>query len=127
MIIYKLMIRNEELFMKKNKFITGTAIFNIINTIMVACSWFIIFGAVFAGSDMTVNIVYAFSWVGLALNIIALVKSNKNNISPVGSILGVIGSALTSFSMLLAFPTLVLLIIATVFQFMQNPKKVVDK
>ena len=61
------------------------------------------------------------AWIGVALNIWALVQSKKHGISLVGSVLGIIGNALFGFTAMMAFPALVVLIIAAVFIMLQKP------
>lgn len=107
-----------------------TGIFDIINCVLFCVSWFVIFGT--AVSDATsggnatggaATFFYVMAWIGVALNIIALVKSKKAGISLVGPILGIIGSALFGVTAAMAFPALVVLIIATVFTMLQHPAK----
>ena len=105
-------------------------ILDIVNCVLFALSWFVIFGTAFSdavnGSHMTTGtgaFFYVMAWGGVALNIVALVKSKKAGISLVGPILGIIGSALFGLTALLAFPALVVLIIAAVFTMLQHPAK----
>ena len=107
-----------------------TGILDIINCVLFAVSWPVIFGTAFSdafsGSNLTNGtgtFFYVMAWAGVILNIIALVKSKKSNISIVGPILGIIGSALFGLTAALAFPALVVLIIATVFTMLQHPAK----
>ena len=61
--------------------------------------------------------------VGLALHIVGLNKSRKAQISIVGHILGIVGTGLyLGFGVLLSFPSLVLLILASIFTLMQKNK-----
>lgn len=107
-----------------------TGILDIINCVLFAVSWPVIFGTAFSdafsGSNLTNDtgtFFYVMAWAGVILNIIALVQSKKSNISIVGPILGIIGSALFGLTAALAFPALVVLIIATVFTMLQHPAK----
>ena len=107
-----------------------TGILDIVNCVLFAMSWFVIFGAAFSDATTGGNstsgagaFFYIMAWVGVVLNIIALVRSKKANISIVGPILGIIGSALFGVTAALAFPALVVLIIATVFTMLQHPAK----
>ena len=107
-----------------------TGILDIVNCVLVAVSWFVIFGTAFSDATSggnttggTATFFYIMAWSGVVLNIIALVKSKKANISIVGPILGIIGSALFGVTAALAFPALVVLIIATVFTMLQRPAK----
>lgn len=107
-----------------------TGILDIINCVLFAVSWPVIFGTAFSdafsGSNLTNGtgtFFYVMAWAGVILNIIALVQSKKANISIVGPILGIIGSALFGLTAALAFPALVVLIIATVFTMLQHPAK----
>ena len=63
------------------------------------------------------------AWIGVVLNIIALIKSKKAGISLIGPILGIIGSGLFGLTAAMAFPDLIILIIATVFTMLQHPAK----
>ena len=107
-----------------------TGILDIVNCVLFAISWFVIFGTAFSDATSggnttggTAAFLYIMAWIGVVLNIIALVKSKKANISIVGPILGIIGSALFGVTAALAFPALVVLIIATVFTMLQHPAK----
>ncbi|WP_157945005.1 hypothetical protein [Apilactobacillus quenuiae] len=53
----------------------------------------------------------------------AFYYAKQVNISVVGAVLGIIGSLLSGITMALAFPSIVLLIIAVVFDFLQKPAK----
>ncbi|APU72351.1 MerC domain-containing protein [Companilactobacillus crustorum] len=104
-----------------------TGIMDIINCILFAFSWFAIFasaiGDAFSKSHTTsgtASFFYFFAAVGLILNIISLVKNRKYHISMVGPILGIIGNGLFVLGAIMAFPAIVLLIIASVFTFMQK-------
>lgn len=109
--------------MTKLKINMWTAIDDIINIVLFASSWFLIFGAAFGGgdSDSTADFLLFMALIGLVLNIISLVRSRKVNISIVGPILGIIGNGVYLFGAWAAFPAMVLLIIACVFSFMQKP------
>lgn len=107
-----------------------TGIFDIINCVLFASSWFVIFGTAFSDSFGGTNITsgvgaffYIMAWIGVALNIIALVQSKKNNISIAGPVLGIIGSTLFGVTAALALPAIIVLIIGTVFTMMQHPAK----
>ena len=107
-----------------------TGILDTVNCVLFAVSWFVIFGAAFSdavsggnATSGTGTFFYVMAWIGVVLNIIALVKSKKAGISIVGPILGIIGSALFGLTAALAFPALVVLIIATVFTMLQHPAK----
>ncbi|WP_268914171.1 transporter [Lentilactobacillus sp. SPB1-3] len=105
-----------------------TAIDDIINVILFFFSWFLIIGAAFSDgggnqADNMANFLLIMALIGLALNIISLIRSHKVNISIVGPILGIIGNVVYLFGAWAAFPAIVLLIIASVFSFMQHPVK----
>ncbi|EEW52975.1 hypothetical protein [Limosilactobacillus antri] len=108
-----------------------TGILDVINCILFTMSWFVIFGAAFSDatgntSDVTTglgNFFYAMAWIGVVVNIIAIIKSRKNGVSLVGPILGLIGSLLFGLTAALAFPAIVVLIIGAVFTFLQHPAK----
>ncbi|RWY85761.1 transporter [Pediococcus acidilactici] len=107
-----------------------TGILDIINAVVFSASWFVIFSTAFSdaanGSNSTdgaSTFFYVMAGIGLVLNIIALIQSKKHGISIVGSVLGLIGNALFLVSGALAFPAIVLLIIGTVFIFLQHPAK----
>ena len=115
--------------MKKNRLAlnTWTGIFDIVNCILFAVSQNVIWVTVFSdastgeyGKVIAIRIFfYAMAWIGISLNIWALVQSEKHGISLVGSILGIIGNALFNFT--LFFPTPVILIVAAVFIMLQKP------
>lgn len=114
----------------KLKINTWTGVLDIVNCVLFAVSWFVIFGTAFSdaidGADTTsgtAGFFYLMAWIGVGLNIVALVKSKKTGISIVGPVLGIIGSALFGVTAALAFPALVVLIVATVFTMMQHPAK----
>ncbi|MEJ6358183.1 transporter [Lactiplantibacillus plantarum] len=105
-----------------------TGILDVINCLLFVSSWFIVFMSAFSdaanGGNSTDGIAvffYTMAWIGLILNIIALIQSKKHNISLVGSILGIIGNGVFCVSAAFAFPAIVLLIIATVFIWLQHP------
>lgn len=115
--------------MKKNRLAlnTWTGIFDIVNCILFAISQNVIWVTVFSdastgeyGKVIAIRIFfYAMAWIGISLNIWALIQSEKHGISLVGSILGIIGNALFNFT--LFFPTPVILIVAAVFIMLQKP------
>ncbi len=115
--------------MKKNRLAlnTWTGIFDIVNCILFAVSQNVIWVTVFSdastgeyGKVIAIRIFfYAMAWIGMSLNIWALVQSEKHGISLVGSILGIIGNALFNFT--LFFPPPVILIVAAVFIMLQKP------
>ena len=86
--------------MKKNRLAlnTWTGIFDIVNCILFAVSQNVIWVTVFSdastgeyGKVIAIRIFfYAMAWIGISLNIWALVQSEKHGISLVGSILGII-------------------------------------
>lgn len=115
----------------KLKINTASGIVDIVNTVLVAMSWFVVlFSAVDeatgGGSSTTgsASFFYVAVGVGLVLHIIGLVKSKKVGISITGHILGIVGSGLFLLSMAFALPTFVLLILSSIFTLMQ---KNVDK
>ena len=112
--------------MKKNRLAlnTWTGILDIVNCVLFLISWPVIFITAFSTSDGTApyriaTFFYAIAWIGISLNIWALVQSKKHCISLVGSVLGIIGNALFNFT--LFFPTPVILIVAAVFIMLQKP------
>lgn len=107
-----------------------TGIIDIVNCILFCASWFVIFGTAFTdattgsnSTDIAAIVFYGMAWIGVIMNILALLKSKEAGISLVGPILGIIGSALFGITALAAFPALVVLIIATVFTFLERPAK----
>lgn len=103
---------------------TWTGVLDIINCVVFAASWIIIFSQAFAtGSTNSSIFFYAMAWIGVVVNIVALIQSKRHGISLVGSVLGIIGSALFGFSAALAFPAIVVLIVAAVFIMLQHPAK----
>ncbi|MBC1885415.1 hypothetical protein VL806_09860 [Listeria seeligeri] len=117
--------------MKKTKLRINTtaAILDIINAILFTTSWFVVtfmaFSESFSGGDGSQTsgvgaFFYAMAAIGLIIHIIGLVKSKKAGISIIGHILGIIGCACFAITALLAFPAIVLLIIASVFCFRQQ-------
>lgn len=106
-------------------------ILDVANCILFAMSWFVIFGAAFSDatgntSDVTTgfgNFFYAMAWIGVVVNIFAILKSRKNGVSLVGPVLGLIGSLLFGLTAAMAFPAIVVLIIGAVFTFLQHPAK----
>lgn len=108
---------------------TTAAILDIINAILFTTSWFVItfmaFSESFSGGDGSQTsgvgtFFYVMAGIGLIIHIIGLVKSKKAGISIVGHILGIIGCTCFALTALLAFPAIVLLIIASVFCFRQT-------
>lgn len=106
-------------------------VLDVVNCILFTMSWFVIFGAAFSDatgntSDVTTglgNFFYAMAWIGVVVNIFALLKSRKNGVSLVGPVLGLIGSLLFGLTAAMAFPAIVVLIIGAVFTFLQHPAK----
>ncbi|HJE86970.1 MAG TPA: transporter [Levilactobacillus hammesii] len=116
--------------MTRLKLNTWTGVLDIVNCVLFALSWFVIFGAAFSdasnggnSTDSAATFFYAMAWIGVVVNIVALVQSRKHGISLVGSVLGIIGSALFGFTAALAFPAMVVLIVAAVFIMLQHPSK----
>ncbi|KRK81196.1 hypothetical protein [Companilactobacillus nodensis] len=116
--------------MKNLKINIWTGILGIINCVLFAISWPVIFSTAasdaFTGTNLTSgtgSFFYFFAAIGVVLNIIALLKSRKANISIVGPVLGIIGNALFVFTASMAFPAIVVLIIGTVFIFLNHPSK----
>lgn len=116
--------------MKKLKINIWTGIYNIFACVIFASSWFVIFSAAFSDAANKTNAIngaatffYAIAWIGVVLNAFALWQSYKHGISLVGGVLGVIGSVCFGLSAAMAFPAIVLLIIAIVFLFLQHPRK----
>lgn len=116
--------------MKNLKINIWTGIVGIINCILFAFSWPVIFSTAasdtFAGTNLTDGtgfFFYAMAIVGIILNIIALIKSRKNNISIVGPILGLIGNVLFLLTAAMALPAIIVLIVGTVFIFLHHPSK----
>ncbi|MBW1606302.1 transporter [Lactobacillus sp. Sy-1] len=108
----------------KLKINVWTGIFDIIDAVLLLTSWFVIFAAAFSssnGADASGAFFYIVQWIGVIIHVIALYKSRQNGISIVGPVLGLIGCALSGFTLSLAFPSIVLLIVATVFLFLQKP------
>ena len=116
---------------KKIKINTWTAIFNIVNCVLFAISWFVIFGtALTDATGVTGNITsgasaffYIMAWIGVILNVLCIIQSKKAEIKITGGILGTIGSVCFGITAALAFPAIILLVIATVFLFQQRPAK----
>lgn len=95
---------------------------------LFAASWFFIIGAAFdesfnGGSSLnsTATFFYAMAWIGVVVSIVALYKSKKASISIVGPVLCLIGNLAFGLAAAFAFPAIVLLIIGTVFSFLQKP------
>ena len=116
--------------MKRLKLNVWTGILDIINCILFSVSWFVIFGTAFSDASNGGNstgsaavFFYGMAWAGVVLNVIALAQSRRYGISLVGPVLGLIGSLLFGITAAMALPALVVLIIGTVFTFLQHPKK----
>ena len=116
--------------MKNLKINIWTGILDIINCILFAISWPVIFSTAasdaFGGTNLTSGtgvFFYVMAALGIILNIVALIKSRKNNISIVGPVLGIIGNALFLITAAMAFPAIVVIIIGTVFIFLHPPTK----
>ncbi|KPN83319.1 Uncharacterized protein (Precursor) [Apilactobacillus kunkeei] len=108
----------------KSKMNIWTAAFNIFNCLMLFISWFVVIAQAIANNGNTSGgFFYLVTWVGVILNTISLYYAKHLNISIVGPVLGIIGSALSGLSMIFAFPSIVLLIISVVFEFLQKPAK----
>ncbi|WP_225362890.1 transporter [Apilactobacillus micheneri] len=109
----------------KSKMNTWTAIFNIFNAVMLFISWFVVIiqAASSDGNASSAAFFYIVTWIGVLLNILSFYYAKQLNISVVGAVLGIIGSLLSGLSMIFAFPSIVLLIIAVVFEFLQKPSK----
>lgn len=100
------------------------ASFNIFNCLMLFISWFVVIAQAIANNgNANGGFFYIVTWVGVVLNTVALYYSKQLNISIAGPVLGIIGSALSGLSMIFAFPSIVLLVIAVVFEFLQKPAK----
>lgn len=116
--------------MKNLKINIWTGILDIINCVLFAVSWPIIFSTAasdaFGGTNLTSGtgtFFYIMAAIGIVLNLIALIQSKQNNISVVGPVLGLIGNALFLASAAMALPAIVVLIIGTVFIFLHHPSK----
>lgn len=116
--------------MKNLKINIWTGILDIINCVLFAISWPIIFSTAasdaFGGTNLTSGtgtFFYVMAAIGIVLNLIAIIKSKQSGISIVGSVLGLIGNALFLISAAMAFPAIVVIIIGTVFIFLHHPSK----
>lgn len=116
--------------MKNLKINIWTGILDIINCILFAVSWPVIFSTAasdaFGGTNLTSGtgtFFYVMAAIGIILNIIALIQSRNKNISMVGPILGIIGNALFLISAAMAFPAIAVLIVGAVFIFLHHPSK----
>lgn len=105
-----------------------TGIIDIANCILFAFSWIAIFASAFGdafnktnNTGSTAAFFYFFAAVGMILNIISLIQNRRYSISLVGPILGLVGNILFLLGAIMAFPSIVLLIVATVFTFLQKP------
>ncbi|HIY91822.1 transporter [Companilactobacillus sp. HBUAS56275] len=119
--------------MKNLKINIWTGILGIINCILFAISWPVIFSTAasdaFGGTNLTSGtgvFFYLMAAFGIILNIIALIQSRKKGISIVGPILGIIGNALFLISAAIAFPAIVVIIIGTVFIFLHHPTRSIN-
>lgn len=113
--------------MKKLGINTASAIYNIVNCVFFASSWFVIFGGfIFDSARGTAAFFYALAWIGVVLNAIAIYQSKRAGIKTTGAILGVIGNALFGITTFFAFPAIILLIISIVFLFQQAPVKKIE-
>ncbi|MHC9532782.1 transporter [Dellaglioa sp. BT-FLS60] len=116
----------------KLKINTIAGISNIFGAILMASSWPIMLSILvdeFKNNDSSLSflviitffIICIFISISLALNIIGLIQSVKNNISIIGHILGIIGYVMFGFSLsLLVLPALVLVILSAIFAFNQR-------
>ncbi|WP_334351905.1 transporter [Companilactobacillus sp. HBUAS56257] len=116
--------------MKNLKINIWTGILDIINCVLFAVSWPVIFSTAasdaFGGTNLTSGtgtFFYVMAAIGIILNIIALIQSRNKNISMVGPILGIIGNALFLISAAMAFPAIVVIIVGTVFILLHHPSK----
>ncbi|CAI2555068.1 hypothetical protein AKUG0406_01240 [Apilactobacillus kunkeei] len=108
----------------KSKMNIWTAAFNIFNCLMLFISWFVVIAQAIANNGNTSGgFFYLVTWIGVILNTISLYYAKQLNISIVGPVLGIIGSTISGLSMIFAFPSIVLLIISIVFEFLQKPAK----
>lgn len=118
------------LLMKRLKLNTLSAVWGIIECVIFAISWFVIIGDAFGdavnkthNTGSAGNFFYAVAWISLVLFIICAIQSHRYDISLVGPVLGIIGSALFGVSAAMAFPAIVVLIVGVVFLFLQHPAK----
>lgn len=116
--------------MKNLKINIWTGILDIINCILFAVSWPVIFSTAASDAFGSTNLTsgtgtffYVMAAIGIILNLIALIQSKNKGISMVGPILGIIGNALFLISAAMAFPAIVVLIIGAVFIFLHHPAK----
>ncbi|MBS9336386.1 transporter [Fructobacillus papyrifericola] len=101
-------------------------IYSIFAAVMFCISWFVVIAEAVNSNGQSSNSItffYAVAWIGVVLNAYALYASKKAGISLVGAVLGLVGTLLFGFTAGLAFPAIVVLIIAAVFQFLQRPAK----
>lgn len=121
--------------MKKLKWNVFTAILNIINAVLFVISWFAFFSASFSdafgatqgASNGTATFFYAMAWIGVIVNVISIYLSHKFHIKITGGVLGTIGNVCFGITAILAFPAIILLVIACVFLFQQHPAKNANK
>ncbi|EJO04134.1 hypothetical protein AWRIB548_1797 [Oenococcus oeni AWRIB548] len=118
------------LLMKRLKLNTLSAVWGIIECVIFAVSWFAVIGASFSDAfdkthenGSTASFFYVVGWLSVVLFIACAIQSHRHGISLVGPVLGIIGSALFGFSIALAFPAIVVLIVGIVFLFLQHPTK----
>ena len=125
-----IIFRGDFFIMKNLKINIWTGILDIINCVLFAVSWPVIFSTAasdaFDGTSMTNGagtFFYVMAAIGLIINVIALIQSKQHNISIIGPVLGIIGNALFFLSGAMAFPAMVVLIVGTVFVFLHHPSK----
>lgn len=116
--------------MKNLKINIWTGILDIVNCVLFAVSWPVIFSTAasdaFGGTNLTSGtgtFFYVMAAIGIILNLIALIQSKNKGISMVGPILGIIGNALFLISAAMAFPAIAVLIVGAVFIFLHHPAK----
>ncbi|KRK90427.1 hypothetical protein [Companilactobacillus futsaii] len=116
--------------MKNLKINIWTGILDIVNCVLFAVSWPVIFSTAasdaFGGTNLTSGtgtFFYIMAAIGIIVNVIALIQSKQHSISIFGPVLGIIGSALFLLSAAMAFPAIVVLIVGTVFIFLHHPSK----
>ncbi|MBS9338526.1 transporter [Fructobacillus sp. M2-14] len=101
-------------------------IYSIFAAVMYCISWFVVIAEAIGSdgsSSSSATFFYAVAWIGVLLNAYVIYASKKASISLVGGVLGLIGNILFGFTAAMAFPALVVLIVASVFQFLQKPAK----
>ncbi|WP_010632800.1 hypothetical protein [Sporolactobacillus vineae] len=112
---------------KKLSINLATGIVDIVMAVLILISWFAVFAAAFGdvatGSHATGGVgtfFYVCAAITLVLHIVALIKSRKAGISIVGHVLGIVGMGCFLLTMFLAFPALILAILAAVFTLIQK-------